>query len=48
MVADVQDQKGECDDHHDSPEIYELCAENGGISVRQNDKVVSFDVAKGE
>ena len=48
MVADVQEEEGNCDDEDDGPEVDELGGEDGGVAIRENSEVVAFDVEEGK
>lgn len=48
VVADAQEEEGDGDHHDDGPEVDELRGEDGGVTVGEDSKVITFDVAEGE
>lgn len=48
VIANLEEQERDDDDHHDGPEVDQLGAEHGGVLVGQHDEVVALDVAECE
>ena len=48
VVADVEEEEGDCDDEDDGPEVDELGGEDGGVAVGEDGEVIAFNVEEGE
>lgn len=48
VVSYAEEEERHDDHHHDGPEVDQLGAEHGRVSVCQHDEVVAFDVAEGK
>lgn len=48
MVSDLEEDEGKNHNHDDCPKANKLCRQDCGVLVAENDKVIAFDVEKGQ